>query len=149
MWNRVRVLDRGDSIRVSRMDTAEEDRRSAASSRMVSIDRNRHHPARRVEFEDHLCYGELLNLITIDPPYHPKSSNTPPVTLAFAHIKPAVSHKHRIGSHEWSYYKKHQAEEIVDLASVNQLVGRVKSISKPGTTYIIDSGTRYSRVSLA
>ena len=32
--------------------------------------------------------------------------------------------------------------------NVNQLVGRVKSISKPGTTYIIDRGTPYSRVSL-
>ncbi|OXG50790.1 hypothetical protein J010_03158 [Cryptococcus neoformans] len=93
------------------------------------------HPARRVELEDHICYGELLNLIAIGLPHHPRSSGTPPVTLAFVHIKPAVSHKHRIGSHEWSYYKEYQAEEIVDMVSVNQLVGRVQSISKSSTTY--------------
>lgn len=115
---------------------------------MVSIDQNRCHPTRHVEFEDHLCYGELLNLITIDLPHHPKSSDTLPVTLAFAHIKPAVSHKHCIGNHEWSYYKEYQVEEMVDLASVNELVGRVKSISKPGMTYLIDRGMPYSRVSL-
>ncbi|OWZ78611.1 hypothetical protein C365_03414 [Cryptococcus neoformans Bt85] len=128
VWNRVRVLNGGDTIRVWRMDAAEEDRRCTSSvSYMVSIDRNRRHPARRVELEDHICYGELLNLIAIGLPHHPRSSGTP-VTLAFVHIKPAVSHKHRIGSHEWSYYKEYQAEEIVDMVSVDQLVGRVQSM---------------------
>ncbi|OXB37174.1 hypothetical protein J007_03102 [Cryptococcus neoformans] len=77
VWNRVRMLNRGDTIRVWRMDAAEEDRRCTSSvSYMVSIDRNRRHPARRVELEDHICYGELLNLIIIGLPHHPKSSGT-------------------------------------------------------------------------
>ncbi|OWZ50680.1 hypothetical protein J010_01260 [Cryptococcus neoformans] len=53
VWNRVRVLNDGNAIRMSRVDIAEENRRCASFVAVygVSIDRNRRHPARRVEFE--------------------------------------------------------------------------------------------------
>lgn len=114
----------------------------------VAVDRNMRYQHRAVDLEPRLCYGQLLNVIIVDLPHHPSSPDTPGTTIALAHFRPANTLQHRLGLRQWNYFTTFRAEELVDLGCVNQLVGRVKSISRVDRTYIIDRGTAASRVTL-
>lgn len=42
-----------------------------------------------VDHQPRLCYGQPLNIITVDLPRHPSSPDTPETTIAQAHLLPA------------------------------------------------------------
>lgn len=167
MWGWVRVLSGKDEIWVARLDSHESDGRSASflsvSDPMlcryywwcncdmlqytvaVAVNWNMHYQHRAVDLQPHLCYGHL-NIITVDLSHHPSFPGTPGTTIALAHLQPANTQQHHLGLWQWNYFTTIQAEELVNLHCVNQLVGRVKSISQADRTYIIDTGTAASRV---
>lgn len=106
---------------------------------------------RDIEFEERTCFGQLLDIITVILPHHPTSNaDSGEVTIALARVNPITDRKITLGSKDWVCYDRFEREELVDLASVNQLVGRVESIVKgKKKTFIIDCGTPASRVTFA
>ncbi|ODO06304.1 hypothetical protein L198_01536 [Cryptococcus wingfieldii CBS 7118] len=111
--------------------------------------RNEHEIGLSIFSKKTICFGQLLNVITVELPSHPSTpQDGPPKTFILAHLRRAATTKQKIGTRQWYWYEGFAAEELVDLGSVNELVGRVKSLRKPRRIYIIDRGTEASRVDI-
>ncbi|AAW44321.1 expressed protein [Cryptococcus deneoformans JEC21] len=108
-----------------------------------------HYQRRDIEFEERMCFGQLLDIITVILPHHPTSNaDSGEITIALAHVNPIMDRKVTLGSKDWVCYDRFAKEELVDLASVNQSMDRVESIikGKKKKNFIIDCGAPASRV---
>ncbi|QPK66842.1 hypothetical protein CNBG_10043 [Cryptococcus deuterogattii R265] len=89
-------------MRVAKLDSRESDGRSASFiSYIVAVDQNMRYQYRAVDLQPRLCYGQLLNIITVDLPHHPSSPDTSGTTIALAHLRPANTLQHRLGLRQW------------------------------------------------
>ncbi|KAI0371378.1 hypothetical protein BV20DRAFT_1035360 [Pilatotrama ljubarskyi] len=143
-WAKVRILNGGDTVRSSSLDTAGDDGCNASYVRYeLLVDQNARYRGRPVILEKRTFYGELQHILLVD--IGPIPSATPPLpqgeTLLLAVIQTCSieSSDARLDIH---FYKRLGRTEVVDLTTVQCVVGRVHDRGQYG---IIDRSGTLSR----
>ncbi|KAI0831438.1 hypothetical protein BC628DRAFT_1462562, partial [Trametes gibbosa] len=145
-WAKVRILNEGDTIRASTLDPGRdgEDRRNASYIRYEQlVDKNARYRGRPVILEKKTFYGELQHILLVN--LNPIPAATPPLlspeTLLLAVIRNCSieSDVTRLDIH---YYKQFSRTEVVDLTTVQCIVGRIQD---RGRFAIIDRSGTLSR----
>lgn len=86
------------------------------------VDRHARHRRKTPEFEEKIFFGQLNRILLLDLPQMPQLPLAEPTTLILAVIQ-QVKATLRDGLY---YYKDFGADEVVDLNTVQCVVGRVK-----------------------
>ncbi|KAI0659177.1 hypothetical protein C8Q70DRAFT_916325 [Cubamyces menziesii] len=128
-WAKVRILNGGDTIRASDMDLRSlEDGRDASFVRYeLLVDKNARYRNRPVVLEKKTFYGQLQQIMVIS--LRPIPSAVPPQnessTVVLAAIRRCVVEStHRVLN--INYYKRLGGLELVDITTVQCVVGRVQ-----------------------
>ncbi|KAI0819220.1 hypothetical protein BC628DRAFT_1333506 [Trametes gibbosa] len=127
-WGKLRILNDGDTIRAAELLAEAEDGRDASFVRYeLLVDKNARYRQRPVILEQKTFYGQLRNILVIDLGPIPLAS--PPQlqssVLMLGTIRRCVIESiHR--DLDIHYYKKLGALEIVDISTIQCVVGRVQ-----------------------
>ena len=90
------------------------------------VDRNAHHLKKAPDFEEQNFFGQLSHILVLELPTAQKLHLTEPTTVIVAVIR-EVKAKLMDGIY---YYKEFGADEVVDLETVQCVVGRIKDRGK-------------------
>ncbi|KAJ7607635.1 hypothetical protein DFH06DRAFT_928953, partial [Mycena polygramma] len=139
-WAKVERLEGGDRMLASSMVTSLEDRRDATFVRYVLlVDANARNKRLAPHFEPVTFYGQLRHIfvVNIQPAAELGLEDAETVILA------AISECKTIGHNDLDmhYYRDEGALQIVDITTVQCLVGRVKTLSKKHWALIDRSGS--------
>ncbi|KAI0686435.1 hypothetical protein C8T65DRAFT_567901 [Cerioporus squamosus] len=127
-WAKLRILPEGDTIRASQMGTPSEDTRDASFVRYeLLIDKNARYRNRPVIMEPHTFYGQLLRILVVN--VKPIPTAVPPITTFSTLVLGVVltcviENNHRIL--DMHYYKNHGRTEVVEITTIQCVVGRIK-----------------------
>ena len=87
------------------------------------MDRHTRHPKKTPDFEENDFFGQLKRVLVLELPPAPQLNLTKPTTLILALIQEARTRL----NHGIHFYKEFGAEEVVDLKTLQCVVGRVRS----------------------
>ncbi|KAI0826921.1 hypothetical protein BC628DRAFT_1319465 [Trametes gibbosa] len=126
-WGKLRITNDGDTIRASALDAGAEDGRDSSFVRYEQlVDKNARYHNRPIILEKKTFYGQLQRILVIELAPVP-SANPPqltPSTLLFGVIRQCViTSAHNVL--DIHYYKKLGRVEVVDITTVQCVVGRV------------------------
>ncbi|KAI0369836.1 hypothetical protein BV20DRAFT_1036311 [Pilatotrama ljubarskyi] len=127
-WGKVRILNGGDTIRAADITAVTEDGRDASHVRYeLLVDKNARYRNRPVILEKKTFYGQLRQILVINLGPVPSASppQSEPSTLVLGVIRRCIIESdHR--ALDIHYYRRHGALEIVDITTIQCLVGRVQ-----------------------
>ncbi|KAF5374458.1 hypothetical protein D9615_009129 [Tricholomella constricta] len=127
-WGKVRRLD-GDTMHASSLVKPKYDNRDATFVRVplqydLLVDKHARSRDREPEYEPQSFYGQLENIFVVKLPATPDLELVQPATLILAAIRTCtVEAENSLDMH---YYKRQGRTEVVDMTSVQCVVGRVK-----------------------
>ncbi|KAI0638582.1 hypothetical protein C8Q77DRAFT_1188451 [Trametes polyzona] len=123
-WGRLRVRNDGDTIRTSSLAASDmEDSRDATFVRYeLLVDRNARFRNQRVILEPRTFYGQLQNIIVLELPFTATGESQ---TLVLGVIQ-RCEVTEEIASLDVHYYERMGAVEVVDITTVQCVVGRIR-----------------------
>ncbi|KAG6848511.1 hypothetical protein H0H93_016416 [Arthromyces matolae] len=144
-WGKVKRVDSdaGDTMRTVGLGTPTEDARDASFVRYeMFVDINASYPRRPMKFELRTFYGQLEHIfvIEIEDQTARQELRLPPEqsTLIFAAIRTCLLDKDaQLESLDIHFYSKTGQLDVVDITSVQCLVGRIRD-KEPRTWAVID-----------
>ncbi|KAJ7073432.1 hypothetical protein B0H15DRAFT_792867 [Mycena belliarum] len=127
-WAKVQRLDGGDRMLASSMLTSLEDRRDATFVRYVLlVDVNARNRRLAPVYKPTTFYGQLQNIFVVKLPAAGELNLIEPTTLILAAISQCKIVAHN--DLDMHYYRDEGAVQVVDMTSVQCLVGRIKTTS--------------------
>ncbi|KAJ7812827.1 hypothetical protein B0H14DRAFT_2377408, partial [Mycena olivaceomarginata] len=139
-WAKVKRLEGGDQMLASSMMQADlDDRRDATYVRYVLlVDEHARKPRLAPRFVPVTFYGQLQNIFVVKLPPSPELGLEENATLILAAIRKCnITLRNDLDMH---YYQKDGPVEVVDISSVQCLVGRIKTTDKKNWAIIDRSG---------
>ncbi|EEB92828.1 hypothetical protein MPER_08606, partial [Moniliophthora perniciosa FA553] len=138
IWAKVRRLEGGDEMKAAALDSLAEDRREATWIRYDQlVDKHARNSRRRSEFVLTKFYGQLQNILVVPLPAASELGLEVATTLILAHIH-ACDGVTFSNPRQVPYYTKMGRHEVVDMNSVQCLIGRIPPASQNGKWAIID-----------
>ncbi|EKM74305.1 hypothetical protein AGABI1DRAFT_48245, partial [Agaricus bisporus var. burnettii JB137-S8] len=112
----------GDSMKAADLSSSREDGRDATHIKYVQlVDRHARCSRREAEFDEQEFYGQLKRILVLELPPLPRFSLNTPTTIFFA----VVQRLNTVAEHNNIYYRDVGPIEVIDLNTVECLVGRV------------------------
>ncbi|KAJ7258664.1 hypothetical protein C8J57DRAFT_1436814 [Mycena rebaudengoi] len=138
-WAKIQRLDGGDRMLASSMVHAMEDRRDATYVRYtLLVDANARNRRLAPRFVPTDFYGQLQNIFVLTLPVAPALGLEKETTLILAAVRRCdIEFKNDMDMH---YYRKEGAIEVVDVTSIQCLVGRVRTTNQRHWVIIDRSG---------
>ncbi|KAL4244402.1 hypothetical protein ABKN59_010137 [Abortiporus biennis] len=124
-WGKVQIFEDGDLVHSLGLQRRGEDSRDASFVRYeMLVDRNAHSRRRAVELVPKTFYGQLERILAVRLRHQPEAPQSSPQTILLAAIRTCrVNKRHK--ELDIHYYEDLGPLEIVDLNSIQCLVGRI------------------------
>ncbi|KAI8998957.1 hypothetical protein BD414DRAFT_407127 [Trametes punicea] len=125
-WGKLRILNAGDTIRTSSMNVRGEDSRDMTFVRYeLLVDKNARFRNRPVVLEGRTFFGQLQHIISFPFLSRPADLSAAPDNLLLGVIQQCVIEE-RNEDLDIHYYSKMGGVEVVDLTTIQCLVGRIR-----------------------
>ncbi|TFK64165.1 hypothetical protein BDN72DRAFT_774893, partial [Pluteus cervinus] len=126
-WARLRQLDDGDDMKAAALLPNAEDQRDATWVRYdLLVDRHSRSRRRTPDFTLESQYGQLIHILTVPLPATTDLKLTEPTTLILGACRQCILSA--VNSMNYPVHKNMGAIEVVDIANIVGLIGRVKQL---------------------
>ncbi|KAI0645014.1 hypothetical protein C8Q79DRAFT_911885 [Trametes meyenii] len=140
-WGRIKIMPDGDTVRASMLTGAASTRDACFVQYEALVDLNARSRNAAIQLIPRTFYGQLQQILVIDCPPIPNSTYSDRAPLIFAVIRTCdISEDHPVL--DIHYYAKESTLDVVDVTTVQCLVGRLRD---RGRWAIIDRSGSLSR----